>query len=80
LPDERWGEAVSAAVVLAPGRDVDADAVRAFARTQLAGFKKPVHVFFLTELPRNSGLKVMKHVLKERLAERVSPSTEGVTA
>jgi len=81
LPDERWGEAVSAAVVLAPGATVTADDVRAFARTQLAGFKKPVHVFFLDELPRNSGMKVMKHVLKEQLAGvAVDHEAKGATA
>ncbi|MBB3042689.1 class I adenylate-forming enzyme family protein [Nocardioides soli] len=80
LPDERWGEAVSAAVVLRTGAEVSADDVRAFARTQLAGYKKPVHVFFLAELPRNSGMKVMKHVLKEQLAGAVGTDTTEVMA
>lgn len=69
LPDERWGEAVSAAVVLRPGSTATADEVRNFARSQLAGFKKPVHLFFLDELPRNAAMKVMKHVLKEQVAD-----------
>lgn len=67
LPDDRWGEAVSAAVVLRPGSTATADEVRDFARSQLAGYKKPVNVFFVDELPRNASMKVMKHVLKERL-------------
>ncbi|MEI5674704.1 MULTISPECIES: class I adenylate-forming enzyme family protein [unclassified Nocardioides] len=81
LPDDRWGEAVSAAVVVAPGATLDEDAVRTFARGQLAGYKKPVHVFFVDQLPRNSGLKVMKHVLKEQLADAAGAhDTEGATA
>ncbi|MFD5826234.1 class I adenylate-forming enzyme family protein [Lentzea sp. NPDC060358] len=71
LPDERWGEAVSAAVVLRPGATTTADEVREFARSQLAGFKKPVHLFFLGALPRNAAMKVMKHVLKEQVADSI---------
>lgn len=70
LPDERWGEAVSCALVLAPGSVVTPDDVRTFSRAQLAGYKKPVHIFVVDELPRNAGMKVMKHVLKEQLAAR----------
>ncbi|MEO9321944.1 AMP-binding protein [Nocardioides sp. C4-1] len=79
LPDDRWGEAVSAAVVLAPGSTATADDVRAFARDQLAGYKKPVHVFFVDALPRNASMKVMKHVLKEQLAAAPT-ATEGASA
>jgi acyl-coenzyme A synthetase/AMP-(fatty) acid ligase len=85
VSDARWGEAVSAAVVLTPGATADEEAVKAFARSQLAGYKKPVHVFFVTELPRNAGMKVMKHVLKEQLAPEIEEidgrqlqTTEGV--
>lgn len=71
LPDERWGEAVSCALVLADGSTVTEDDIRTFARGQLAGYKKPVHIFLVDQLPRNAGMKVMKHVLKEQLAERI---------
>ena len=67
LPDERWGEAVSAAVVLREGASVTEEDVRVFARERLAGYKKPVHVFFLDVLPRNASMKVMKHVLQDNL-------------
>ncbi len=77
LPDERWGEAVSAAVVLRPGSTATLDEVRDFARSQLAGYKKPVHLFAVDALPRNSGMKVMKHVLKEQLADAAGADTTG---
>ncbi|GAA1942135.1 class I adenylate-forming enzyme family protein [Nocardioides hwasunensis] len=69
LPDDRWGEAVSAAVVVAPGASLTEDAVRTFARGQLAGYKKPVHVFLVDALPRNASMKVMKHVLKDQIVD-----------
>lgn len=81
LPDARWGEAVSAAVVLAPGAAPSEDDIRAFARTQLAGYKKPVHVFFVDALPRNASMKVMKHILKDQLAGAAGVSDqEGANA
>lgn len=66
-PDERWGEAVSAAIVLSEGAQVTEDDVRAFARERLAGYKKPVHIYFVDLLPRNASMKVMKHVLQDSL-------------
>ncbi|MGI5241969.1 class I adenylate-forming enzyme family protein [Dactylosporangium sp. CA-139066] len=80
LADEQWGEAVSAAIVRVPGSAVTEDDVRQFARTQLAGYKKPVHIFFTDELPRNVSMKVMKHVLKEQFAPRAKTATEGAPA
>ncbi len=77
LPDERWGEAVSAAVVPVPGTEISEEAVRDYARSQLAGYKKPVNVFFVDELPRNASSKVMKHVLKERFVQGTEDEVEG---
>lgn len=67
LPDERWGEAVVAAVVRAPDAELGEDEVVAHARAHLAGYKKPTRVAFVDELPRNAGLKVQKHLLRQQL-------------
>lgn len=68
VPDDRWGEAVAAAVVLRPGTSADADGVIAFVRDRLASYKKPQHVYFVEELPRNVSLKVQRHVLRTRFS------------
>jgi malonyl-CoA/methylmalonyl-CoA synthetase len=39
----------------------------AFSRDQLAAYKKPRRVFFVSELPRNALGKIQKHVLRDRL-------------
>jgi acyl-CoA synthetase (AMP-forming)/AMP-acid ligase II len=63
VPDERWGEAVTAIVVpTEPG--VDADALIAFARARLAGFETPKQVVFVDALPETVGGKVMKYKLR----------------
>jgi fatty-acyl-CoA synthase len=65
LPHERWGEAVTAAVVPAPGAALTEPDVIEFVRGRLASYKKPTSVVFLDELPRNASLKVQKHVLQQ---------------
>lgn len=63
---ERWGETVVAAVVPRAGEPVDVDAVLAFARERLAGYKKPTAIHVVEELPRNTNLKVRKDLLRDR--------------
>ncbi|MEY9876416.1 acyl-CoA synthetase (AMP-forming)/AMP-acid ligase II [Streptacidiphilus sp. MAP12-33] len=69
-PDERWGEAVTAAVVLRPdaGR-VEPEELIAFTRERIASYKKPQQVHFLDELPRNPTGKILKRVLREQFGE-----------
>jgi fatty-acyl-CoA synthase len=64
LPDERWGEAPHAFVVLRPGSACSGDELREFARTNLAHFKAPRAVTFLAELPKTATGKIQKYVLR----------------
>ncbi len=66
VPDERWGEAVAAAVVRAPGADLDAAALQAFCQQRLARYKAPRRVWFLDELPKTGSGKITKAALRER--------------
>jgi long-chain acyl-CoA synthetase len=70
VPDERWGEAVKALVVRAPGSVVDAGELVAFARGELAGYKLPRSLEFVAELPRSPAGKVLKRELRARYASR----------
>ena len=65
VPDERWGETVKAIVVARPGTSPSADSIIAHARTQIAHFKCPTSVDFVTALPRNPSGKVLKRELRE---------------
>ncbi len=60
VPDERWGERVTAWVVLRDGHGFDEAALIAHARTLLAGYKCPKRVFRLDELPRNQLGKLVR--------------------
>jgi acyl-CoA synthetase (AMP-forming)/AMP-acid ligase II len=65
VPDERWGEVPKAVVVAAQGATVDPDALIAYCREHLAGFKCPKTVDVVDELPRNLTGKVLKKQLRE---------------
>jgi fatty-acyl-CoA synthase len=65
VPDERWGEAVTAYVVLRPGSSVGPDDLRGYVREHLAGFKVPKRVVF-DDIPKTSTGKVQKHILRDR--------------
>ncbi len=69
VPDDVWGERGVAFVVRAPGAALGADEVFTHARSQLAGFKVPVHIEFVAELPRSAIDKVARPVLRERARE-----------
>jgi fatty-acyl-CoA synthase len=64
VPDPRWGEVGAAFVALKPGETLEAEALKAFLRQRLAGYKVPKHVVFLEELPKTGPGKVNKEALK----------------
>ncbi len=64
VPDERWGEAVHAVVVLKPGGELDAQALRAHCHDHIAGYKCPKSIEFRTELPLSGAGKVLKKDLR----------------
>jgi len=69
VPDEKFGEAVKAIVVLRAGEEASVDDLIEFCRSQLAGYKRPRSVDFLPELPRNASGKVLKKDLREKYWE-----------
>jgi fatty-acyl-CoA synthase len=70
MPDERWGEAVTAVIVAAAGAELTKDSVIAHVRTRIASYKRPQRVLFVAGLPRNASLKVRKDELRAELARR----------
>ncbi len=68
LPDEKWGEAVTAVAVLKQGAQLDLEELREFASQSLAKYKLPSRLYFVDELPRNPAGKVQKFKIKESLA------------
>ena len=63
VPDIEWGEAVAVAVIVRPGKIISADEIIRYCRNHLASYKKPKHVCFITEMPRNALGKIEKSKL-----------------
>ena len=69
LPDDTWGEAVTAVAELAPGAEAPSlEELRAFGRTRLAGYKLPRRLFVLPALPRTPSGKVQRGEAKKTVA------------
>ncbi|MGW0630578.1 class I adenylate-forming enzyme family protein [Streptomyces sp. NPDC002758] len=75
VPDDTWGEAVSASVVIAPGSVADPDAVRAQLRELIAAYKIPKHIEFVDVLPRTTSGKVLRRELRKRLVKQLESET-----
>lgn len=59
-PDEVKGEVAHAYIVLAPGQQADADALRDYCRQRLAAYKVPRAFHFVSSLPTTSSGKLMR--------------------
>jgi acyl-CoA synthetase (AMP-forming)/AMP-acid ligase II len=67
VPDEKWGEAVNAAVRLASGVVVNAAELMAFVKAELGSVKAPKAIHFVSELPRNAAGKVSRAAVRDLL-------------
>jgi long-chain acyl-CoA synthetase len=65
VPDARWGEAVMAFVVRAPGSAAAQNEIIAHVRERIAHYKAPKQVEFVDELPRNPSGKLLRRDLRE---------------
>ena len=64
MPDERWGEAPHAFVVLKPGATATDAELRQFVRDSIAHFKVPKAIHFVEDLPKTATGKIQKYVLR----------------
>ena len=69
IPDEQWGEAVAAAVVLKAGRQADAAALQGWVRERLRSSRVPQRIEFWPTLPYNETGKLLRRVVKTELAK-----------
>ena len=71
VPDDKWGEAIKAIVVLNDGYEESEDLARdimEFTRGKIAGFKRPKSVDFVKDedMPRTPTGKILHRVLREQ--------------
>jgi acyl-CoA synthetase (AMP-forming)/AMP-acid ligase II len=66
IPDDYWGEAVHAVVVLEHGASATTSDLIAYSGEHLAGYKKPKSVDFVAELPVSGYGKVLRREVRDR--------------
>jgi fatty-acyl-CoA synthase len=67
LPDDKWGERVTAVLQLHPGRAVTDEEVKSFVKARIGSVKTPKQIEIWADLPRSRVGKVLKTELKSRL-------------
>lgn len=82
ITDEKYGEIVGACIILEDGAELTEEDVRDYARTKIARFKVPKHVFFVDEFPLTASGKIQKFILREQaeklLKEKLAREEESV--
>ena len=78
LPDEKWGERVTAAVQLRPNQSVTGDELMAFVKSRLGSIKTPKQVEIWDDLPRSKVGKVLKTEVRSTM--NLSSSSKGTTS
>ncbi|KRB76458.1 AMP-dependent acyl-CoA synthetase [Nocardioides sp. Root190] len=69
LPDEKWGERLTAVLQLRPGQSVDPHDVQAFVKERIGSVKTPKQVEVWPDLPRSKVGKVLKTEVKAQLSQ-----------
>jgi long-chain acyl-CoA synthetase len=67
VPDETWGERVVAVVVARGAAAPPEQQLIEFSRRELAGFKLPKEVRYVSSLPRNAAGKILKRQIRDQL-------------
>ena len=67
IPDEKFGEAIAAVIILKAGRSLTAEDVINFCKGKIASYKVPSVVKFVSEFPTTASGKIKKYELKKMI-------------
>lgn len=70
LPDEKWGEAITAVIGKKPDTAVTEEEIVTFCKGEIAGFKVPKRVIFEHQIPRTPTGKTTKYVLVDKYSKK----------
>ncbi|VWX57686.1 putative acyl-CoA synthetase YngI [Burkholderiales bacterium 8X] len=76
LPDKRYGEELCAWIIPKPGQTLAADEVRDFCKGQIAHYKVPKYIEFVTEFPMTVTGKIQKFKIREAMKSRLALQEE----
>jgi malonyl-CoA/methylmalonyl-CoA synthetase len=71
VPDEDYGERVTAVVVLKKGEELSSsEEIIHYCKEHLAGYKCPKQVYVIDQIPRNTMGKIQKNILQKKYSEK----------
>jgi fatty-acyl-CoA synthase len=76
VPDVKFGEEVCAWIQLKPGLSSTAEEIRAFCQNQIAHYKVPRYIRFVTEFPMTITGKVQKFAMRDHMIKELGLSEE----
>ncbi|MGJ7546426.1 AMP-binding protein [Variovorax sp. LT1R16] len=76
LPDKRYGEELCAWIIVKPGQTATEDEVRDFCKGQIAHYKVPKYIQFVTEFPMTVTGKIQKFKIRDAMKERLGLDEE----
>ena len=79
IPDQRYGEELCAWIKIRDGATLTEDDVRAFCKDQIAHYKVPRHIRFVTEFPMTVTGKMQKFIMRETMTSELGVK-EAATA
>lgn len=71
VPDARYGEELCAWIIAKPGAEPTEEDIRAFCQGQIAHYKVPRHIRFVTEFPMTVTGKIQKFKIREAMKEQL---------
>ncbi|MFJ8812922.1 AMP-binding protein [Amycolatopsis thermoflava] len=80
VPDEKWGEQISAVIRLNPGAErPTAEDLRAYCRDRMSAHKTPAFWSFVDAMPATPTGKIQKFVLRDQLSAGLLPIESATT-
>jgi long-chain acyl-CoA synthetase len=69
LPDQEWGERVTAIITTRPGESLDTNELKLFLKSRLSAFKVPKEFRMVSDIPKSQAGKLLKRELKRQIEE-----------
>ncbi|MBB3176987.1 AMP-binding protein [Variovorax sp. Sphag1AA] len=76
LPDKKYGEELCAWIIAKPGQTATADEIREFCKGQIAHYKVPRYIEFVTEFPMTVTGKIQKFKIRDAMKSRLGLDEE----
>ncbi len=71
VPDPKYGEELCACIVLRPGVQADEEEIRDVCKGQIAHYKIPRHIWFVTSFPMTVTGKIQKYLLRQQVTREL---------